>query len=399
MSAATSGPLDAQIARHGSRIPRVLLFGEWETSNLGDRAILAGASEWLAQAGIEAVPMFFGALRPTVPSQQPPSTRGALTSVARGLRKVGPLLRIARGARARRNVQRLVPLAEDAAAIVVGGGALLDGRDGHFLPSLAALAALARTARRPLFCLGCGRTSDDVPVGREATVLKAFLRTCRFTAVRDPVTAALLEPLAGHALPVFGDFAFRGHLTRARPIGDAVLGVNVMRVEAGARKRYEEMVVTAVRAAAGFSRIVVFTTGDPDDGVIATTLVASMRSATNCTVVLPGSSEELRDVIARCSVIIASRLHAAVLALDEGVRVVDANPDGKIASFFSSLSAEPITDLASEAVGQPITVSTGSRPSPSRVTAITEVRERALSMLATLIVDPPAAGGSAVSET
>lgn len=364
----------------------MLLVGEWETSNLGDRAILLGSSAWVRAASLEPVPVFFGALRPverdparsTVPAGR---KRGAWN---RWLRRSSMLVGVARDLRGRRNAGRLVPLASSAAGIVVGGGALLDGRNGHFIPSLAALARVAERTGVPMVSLGCGRTSREPPKGREATVLRDFLGACRFVAVRDRLTSELLSPLAGRELPVFGDFAFTGLHAPAAAGGTAMLGVNVKHVPPNIRDEYEASLKNGLERAWGFAGTLIFTTGEPNDAVAARRLAGAVRLAPAPLLVLPRTESELRGIIGRCSVVVASRLHAAVIALDEGARVIDANPDQKVASFFASLSDEPVAQLRVETREAPITPATGSRPDPGHVAAMEEVRNRARDLLCAL---------------
>lgn len=364
---------------------RVLLVGEWETSNLGDRAILSGASAWLGAASLEAVPIFFGALRPAAGDAERATVPAARARRWRQwLRPDSTVVRMARDLRGHHNAERLMPLAAQTDAIVVGGGALLDGRNGHFIPSLTAFARVAERTEIPMVSLGCGRTSREPPEGREARSLRRFLRACRFVAVRDRTTSELLSPLAGYELSVFGDFAFTGHSGPAVRSESAMLGVNVMQVPPGIRGQYETALVKSLESAQGFSGTLIFTTGEAHDAVAAKRVADAARLTSAPLVVFPRTETELRMVIGRCGVVVASRLHAAVIGLDEGARIIDANPDQKIATYVASLVEEPVVQLDIARVA-PITATTGSRPDADKVAAMEQVRSRARDLLWALI--------------
>jgi polysaccharide pyruvyl transferase WcaK-like protein len=126
---------------------------------------------------------------------------------------------------------------------------------------------------------------------------------------------------------------------RSGPPGVAgVLGVNV-RSTPEDRLALEDAYVQAVElACAGgdFARIQLFTTGLNED-LRAVERVAERLAHWPLSISHPTNVEELLDVIAGCSRVVCSRLHAAILALVVNVPVAGFDDNGKIGAFFDTV--------------------------------------------------------------
>ena len=174
-------------------MPEIAVFGEWDTANLGDRAIHESVLRFCAECGWDPVSYSIGALAPVTPR----GTRaaGARRGTNAAFRVAPPLKRTLRALRQRRRIAALLQPLAHADAILVGGGQLLADRNLHFPQSLATIAWAARRLGKPLWCLGCGTEAEWSPRGE--SMIRGFLQACATLAVRDDETAARLGRALG----------------------------------------------------------------------------------------------------------------------------------------------------------------------------------------------------------
>jgi len=165
-------------------VPEIAVFGQWDTANLGDRAIHESVLRFCAQCGWDAASYSIGALAPVTPR----GTRDAAARRGTGalFRAAPPLKRTLRALRRRRRLAALLAPLARADAILVGGGQLLADRNLHFPQSLAMIAWAARRLGKPLWCLGCGTEAVWSPRGE--SMIRGFLQACAVVAARDDET-------------------------------------------------------------------------------------------------------------------------------------------------------------------------------------------------------------------
>lgn len=329
------------------RRPRVAVFGEWGETNLGDWAIYHGVADFFAQADAAIDAYRCGALRPFQLPQAPPAARStprARPGVLNGTGSAARLLkRSVRGWRQEWLVRRLMPQLAQADLVCVGGGALLCDRNLHFPQSLVAIARAVQVLRKPLWCLGCSVDGEWTERGRQ--MILEFLETCDAIAVRDQATAARLAAATGRNVPLFGDFALPSQPTPRTDLAARryVLGMNVSQIPApwdAYQGRYEDALVTVASRflieAQRTPKIALFTTGTPQDDAPLERVQARLAAA-GTEAIRPASLTELHQVLDQSEIVIATRLHAAIVALARGRPAIGLSPSPKIGSFLESI--------------------------------------------------------------
>jgi polysaccharide pyruvyl transferase WcaK-like protein len=245
-------------------------------------------------------------------------------------------------------VRLLRPLSR-VQAVAVGGGALLSDVNLHFPQSLAMVAEAARLLAKPLMCLGCGAEGPWSERGMEK--IGGFLDACSLVAARDQSTADRIAGLLHKPVPVFGDFCLTENQV-ARPAylnyPRLSLGMNVCQLPgtwSALQQRYEDtLVALAMHLAHGFPAagrhaLRIFTTGAPEDSDPAQR-VAARLDRLNPELHLPAALDELKDAVRTSVLVIASRLHAVVLPLAEGVPVVGLSPAPELRDFLFTMGLE-----------------------------------------------------------
>lgn len=334
---------------------RVAVFGEWGETNLGDWAIYQGVQDFFARQGVVVDAYRCGALQPFEAStaEVPQAAAGRAPERKRSsmLNGTAPALQLlkrsVRGLRQEWLVRRLMPRLAQADLVCVGGGALLCDRNLHFPQSLVAIARAAQSLRKPLWCLGCSVDGDWTPRGEQ--MILEFLDSCEAIAVRDVTTAERLGRATGRSVPVFGDFALPSRPAVTHPPGTErrfVLGINVSQIPTpwdSSQERYEDALVAIARSFLIGSeeqrQIALFTTGTPqDEGPLER--VHQRLAAAGVVPVRPRTVNELEDVLDQSEIVIATRLHAAIVGLGRGRPVIGLSPTPKVRSFFASIGLE-----------------------------------------------------------
>ena len=343
-----ASPVMIRSTRAPLAAPDVAAFGEWDTANLGDRAIHAGVLRFFGECGWNVRSYGFSSLAAVPPDNALADAPPARSSPVRAILGSAPSLKRAlRGVRQRVRMDGLASALGPAQAILVGGGALLSDANLHFPQSLIELARTTRHLGKPLLCLGCGVEGDWSPKGE--AMISDFLSACALVAVRDQATADRLAPLLGAPPHVFGDFCLSesllpdaGERGRARH----AIAVNVSQLAppwAAAQGRYEQAAAGLIRrlaqSAAHRGGIRIFTTGLPEDARAAARVYAQVESA-RVELCLPRNLGQLVTVLRTSGMAVATRLHAAVLALAERVPVVGFSATPKLPNFLATVGIE-----------------------------------------------------------
>lgn len=315
--------------------PEVAVFGEWNTANLGDRAIGRAARAFCAECGWRATPYALGSLRRVAWADAVSVSRSSPTLHLRAL-AFAPR-RSLRALRQRyRSAQLAAPL-ERVRAIMVGGGDLLSDSNLHFPQSLAAVARLAATLGKPLMCLGCSATGPWSAHGER--LLRDFLGSCTLLGARDAHTAARVRALTKTApLTLFGDFCVdEYHLEDPADSGRDGVALNVFYAPAGcgfSQAHYEDAVISLGRVLVRRGEMLrVFTTGTAQDTAAAQRVSARL----GCPALVPAHLAELESLLRASSLVVASRLHAAVLGLAQGAAVLSYSPSAKVANYLETM--------------------------------------------------------------
>lgn len=326
--------------------PEVAAFGEWDTSNLGDRGIHEGVLRFFGECGWRVGSYAIGSLTPVSAD----AAGGGSTPAVRG--RIGAALGIAPGLkRALRRIRQrvrmnaLLPRLRPAQAIMVGGGELLSDRGLHFPQSLAVIGEASRRLDKPLLCLGCG--AEGPWSARGAEMIRKFLAGCSLVAARDRDSAERIAALLGRPVPVFGDFCLsegllrRGAWSRRRQ----AVAINVQRIPepwSAAQDRYEDALVALASRLMhlavwhGLKTVRIFTTGPAEDALPAQRVFERL-GGNGIELHVPASLEQLSGMLRECALVVASRLHAGILGLAEGAPAVGFCPQPKLRKFFSTV--------------------------------------------------------------
>ncbi|MGH8640904.1 MAG: hypothetical protein ACRET6_04290, partial [Burkholderiales bacterium] len=112
--------------------PEIAAFGEWDTSNLGDRGIHEGVLRFFGECGWRVASYAIGSLTPVsadaVAGGVAPASPGRISSA---LGNAPRLKRAIRRIRQRARITALLPRLRPAQAIMVGGGELLSDNGLH----------------------------------------------------------------------------------------------------------------------------------------------------------------------------------------------------------------------------------------------------------------------------
>lgn len=331
-------------------LPEIALLGEWNTSNLGDRAIHASALDFLESCGWRVRSCALGSLLPVADPRMVGLNGLSFQAVVRRAPGMSPpLRRMLRAVRQNLRALRLAPALAGVRAIAVGGGALLSDANLHFPQSLDAVRRLAVLLGVPLVCVGCGAEGAWSPAGRRA--FTRFLSACTLVAVRDGATAQRVSGVlsAPADIGLFGDFCLDDVLI-ARPAPRVPhqygLAVNVTQLSGRAspaeQQSYEDALVELLRAycarpsAARGTSLELFTTGVPEDAVAARRVLGRLTTR-RASLFVPRSVQELGIVLRGSGLVVAARLHAAVLALAAHTPVIGYSPRPKLAEFFDTI--------------------------------------------------------------
>jgi polysaccharide pyruvyl transferase WcaK-like protein len=250
-------------------------------------------------------------------------------------------------------VRLLRPLSR-VQAVAVGGGALLSDANLQFPQSLAMVAEAARLLAKPVLCLGC--SADGAWSARGTEKISGFLDTCSLIATRDQATADRVAVAIGKPVPVFGDFCLtENHVARAVHLNypRVALGINVCALPepwSASQRKYEDTLAALGLHLAHSSEtrlpVRVFTTGVPEDSQPAQR-VAARLDRLNPELHLPSGLDELLELLHTSALVIASRLHGAVLPVAESVPVVGFCPEPKLTDYLSTMGLQQFCfDLA-----------------------------------------------------
>lgn len=156
--------------------------------------------------------------------------------------------------------------------VVFGGGALLQDNNWGFPLALAHASRLVREARLPYGCVGCSVGEAHSTRGRKW--FSEFLAGASFVALRDPISSKYVQQLGVADARVFIDSAIRTSelVRRDRADKGGVIGINVLsrvrhpNVTGSGYRRYVDTMVEFLRQMAsdrtlGITRIMLFNTG------------------------------------------------------------------------------------------------------------------------------------------
>lgn len=359
---------NSQLAKQPSitrtKRPRMAVFGEWNTTNLGDRAIFSGVQTFCQASGWDVDAYGLGTLTPisinSIVTQQIAeySTQQQISNQHSSLNQSNRLghglyrhvKQIARGIRQHHRMQRLLPQLSRADAILVGGGSLLSDHRLHFPQSLIEIAQASKRLGLPLLCLGCGAVEDWSPKGK--AMITEFAQECTFIAVRDQETSSRLEAILSAPVPIFGDFALNFISLSESNNESATLAINVMQLidqQEGYQSHYEAALVEVAKhwLEQHPQQVVIkiFTTGTCED-IRPAERVAEQIGSRRVSLCKPANVKHLNQFLQQSSAVLASRLHAAILAISQGIPVIGLGAGHVSLKLYNFLESLGINDYS-----------------------------------------------------
>ncbi len=243
-------------------------------------------------------------------------------------------------------------LIRNSDVVVFGGGALLTDNFWSFPLALLYASRLAKKFGVPYGCIGCSVGESFSFNG--ARWLKEFLRGSSFIIVRDPVSGARLKEFGVSQYRVFIDSAIctKDVIKIERKPFTGNLGINALsyvrqpQITRWDYHRYIEVMKNLVIRVAqtpqlDFKQVILFNTGGSVDTRAGKFLYSQVKARlSNIDVRVcrkMESLEELCHVVSQCDVIIGSRLHSSVIAKSYDIPIIGIDWDKKVAGFYEMI--------------------------------------------------------------
>jgi polysaccharide pyruvyl transferase WcaK-like protein len=253
-----------------------------------------------------------------------------------------------RMARRQRCLSAWHPILENAAALLIGGGQLLMDNQLDFPLKISELVHQGQQREIPIHIIACGVNPNWSP--RAARLFHQALAPARSISVRDRASLESLHKLEP-ALQVTSTsdpaiWAAELYGAAPEPPRTDVIGLGIISVEAMNRRLAEHMpedryyslwrdIIIRLQEIGWLVEL--FTNGTPNDQSTAQAVAAQVES--KCGIRCPVASrprlpEDLAHLISRYRAIIATRLHASIIATSYGIPVISLSWDKKVQAFY-----------------------------------------------------------------
>lgn len=287
---------------------KVFIMGFVGAGNTGDEAILAGTLHTLRQRGVKEASVF--------------SWNPRETEQVHGVEALQVLPGVA-------GIRSFAAALNPGDLLLLGGGSLLQDGERRIVPFWLS-RALAAKAR------GCTVVFHAQGVGPLTTVLgKSLVRVvvpfaARLVTVRDPASADVMR-FARPMLVADPALALPALPRVKRQNGLVVVALREWNY--GREKEHELLWALQKLASERGLKYAFLPMHRPDDVEMA----EQYAQYCNGTVLSYSKLHELRQQLAQAEMVIAMRLHAAVLAAGVGTPVVGLSYDPKVAAFFETM--------------------------------------------------------------
>ena len=353
-------------------MPKVLIFGEFYSPNLGDGVIFDCEEQLFTACGVSVVAVDLSGRvcwEHKIPNENPQKA-GLLRRFARRLLlRSRTLRRINSGLQwyfiSRKKLSKLWEAQiQEADAVVIGGGQLLTDIGFGFTPKIYEVSKLARRSGTPIAFFGCGVGADGWSyLARQ--LYKRVFEDAKYVSVRDAPSAHMLRSQVVLTCPfeVHPDPAF--YLPKPAP--DAVSQTHTQTQSKAQVKKYS--IAFNLQPAADFrlfvpelkqmseleyldfwyklirgaraenNTAIVLTNGNPTDYLIASKLVQMLRD-NGIYVDLgerPLTPEDLLEQLGSTSRLVCTRMHAGIIAHGLGASVVAISWDKKVNGVWDAV--------------------------------------------------------------
>ena len=331
------------------RRPTIGIVSESASDNLGDAAIYESIRSFLSPfCDVVPVPL-------TTPSRSS-SGSGASKPRARGRMFLPPRTRaqikwyMLGGRKAqRRKYERYI---SEVDAVIIGGGQLLKSNIALFPERIHEICRICTSQSKKVGFFGVGVDSNPDKISR--IIFDNSVRISDYFGVRDDISKTNLsrftqdhKKIATHADPAF--LISRSPEAASHGISDNLILINVMSFRVFASRKldsddinHDNYIETLTRLYSLFKDthdVEIFTTGDQADLADAQHVSDSAHRLTGARPIVhhPHDLDGLFALIGRARHVIASRMHAGIIARALGANVVCADWDSKIEGCWTRI--------------------------------------------------------------
>ncbi len=343
-------------------MPKALIIGELDSSNLGDQAIFDGLSVLLrehgvavAALGLESTSWYEGGIHAGTETSLRAAPMPLRQRMGRWLPRAFlgvvrllylPIWYLNLRARLRRLAPRLTAI--DVA--VIGGGGLFINNNWHFPLAVRLLCRMLRAHGIPYGFSGVGAAS-----GLDGLSIRLFAPSvagAAFVHTRDARASELIGRYFGLASVAVGpDYAIfcpvKIAASHTTPTDRVHIGINLMTPSTvhHSPAEYEaalELLHGFITANASRCRFTIFTTGYHEDRRAARRFVAGLPATVQPPEVHGDftATDELLAFVAQLDAVVAMRLHAALFAAFANVPFIALAPDNKVSAFLAELGLD-----------------------------------------------------------
>jgi polysaccharide pyruvyl transferase WcaK-like protein len=341
-----------------------MIIAEVDSLNLGDQAIFYGLRSLLYARGFSV--QAFGLESATLYEINDRSWYLDASSAVRAILPKSPLrrviakrlpaslLRVVRllylpfwFMRYRRRVQTVFAKFLEADVVVFGGGGLLINNNWHFPLAIRYLTQLLKARGKRYGFSGIGGFANLDQLTHR--LFETSLREAAFVHVRDTQTQNALSNFLPITKPRIGpDYALfcvsMPSFTTLRRNQSLHYAINIMAPSSVHydRKQYQNA-LNGLRefiiSHASSKRFTIFTTGWSDDDIAAKHFVKSLPSHIPSPAICTSFDNvgSLLNFLNETDIVIAMRLHAAILCVSSGVPLVALGCDNKVAAFLDQV--------------------------------------------------------------
>lgn len=338
-------------------VKKIALFGEWNTSNLGDTSIGISNSELILDLGYEVELFSFGSLsylgsvaskneavvlfdkiRPKARHTYVPKAISPLRRIIRKRKFFWSAIQFSRSCI---HFIKTCGRIRSAHGIVVGGGELLNNRHFQFATALFLITKAAQITKTPLICLGSSTPENLNRSGRR--IVKKFIEHSQLIATRDIHTKELLESLVSKEIDIYGDCAMRlinGKNFISPTILKKRVGLNIKseKVHEIVYKRFLTQIVNQLNQ--NNISCILFTTGTLEDNLALERFKTEWEQKYTLSTFVPTSLSELSAFLGTLDFTVCSRLHAAILSFNENTPAIGISTNQKLFHFYQTIGIE-----------------------------------------------------------
>ncbi len=335
----------------------VVAFGEIYSENVGDGVIYDCIAELMRERGICVIPGDLS-LRSGYRNKGQEKKEGEKVSILRRVVRypVRSSLNVRRSINAikwavvgrSRFIRRYKDLIEGCDGVIIGGGQIIVDRQLYFPLAISAVASMARDAKIPVAVFSCGVDESQGKVAR--LLYRRLLQSVQYISVRDKSSAVACSLIdKSKPVEVHPDVGFLASQTYNVPptTCEKVLGINIMPYatvasfpsfgDGHSKSKYLEFWWKTVNCAiAGGWTVKIMTNGASADDDAALAVYAPFLEDKRVSLLpCPKNPESLTIMLQGVEALIASRMHAGIVAYSLGKRVIPLVWDDKVENVWS----------------------------------------------------------------